>query len=339
MANGFCQNCWPGKSSIHLLMKGRGTPYFRSLFEHMAKHQFHFYQAFGWKIKSEIPLPELTVADESGNSNVVIVYAEVPKELEGAARPGKNTYAKKGQFLFIPNEDARFWVINGNEVRVWKNKQFDETELRSYILASVFGAIAHQRGMLPLHGSAVAHNGYAHILCGTTGSGKSTTAAALHEIGLAVFAEDLSAIEMHRQNGPLLNFGSNRMKLMEDALLNLGYNPEKFERLPYGLNKFSYPVNKTIAETKLPIKHLYILSKENTDRVTIKELNKIDCLRTALHHTFRQRMVAGLGIQKEHFNHCQQLCDNVKAFSVQRPSTGNSIGETAQSIAAHIKSN
>src|SRR6185437_15564144 len=66
---------------------------------------------------------------------------------------------------------------------------------RSYLMGSLFAVLCHQRGLLPLHASAVATGEGAIAFLGSSGAGKSSLAAFLARAGYRVLADDICVID------------------------------------------------------------------------------------------------------------------------------------------------
>lgn len=101
-----------------------------------------------------------------------------------------------GAFLRMSYFDGtEFWI--DREVSTlwahWSGKSSLENTL-SYLLGPVLGLLLRLRGVVCLHGSAVAIDGRGVILVGSEGAGKSTTAAAFARQGFAVLSDDIAAL-------------------------------------------------------------------------------------------------------------------------------------------------
>jgi hypothetical protein len=88
------------------------------------------------------------------------------------------------------------------------------------MLGSAWGALCYQRGLLPLHASAVVVDGRVHAFTGPSGAGKSTLAAGLSARGLQYFTDDILIIDPARMlNREAACFaGQKSMKLWADAI-------------------------------------------------------------------------------------------------------------------------
>lgn len=274
---------------------------------------------------------------QPANTDLCIRFGEVPLSLENAVKPGINTFTKPGEFLLLINEHLRLQAKYGRDILIDRNGDIEDDEIRVYILASVFGAIAHQKGLLPLHASAIEYQGKAYLFSGLTGSGKSSIAAGFHKKGYQVYAEDLSAILVEEGCEPLLNFGSVRIKLWDDTMTQLGLDTSNCPRIRKNLEKFSFPIQRPAQAPLIPIERLYIITPEHTSQTQFKELNKKDRFRYSLAHTFRQRLIAGLGVEVAHFKMCEQLSRSISSFELVRPIENVRVMDTVSALEQHIK--
>ena len=70
-----------------------------------------------------------------------------------------------------------------------------QDEVGLFLFGSPWAALALQRGLLPLHASAVSRAGAVHAFTGGSGAGKSTLAAALGGYGLPFFTDDVLLLD------------------------------------------------------------------------------------------------------------------------------------------------
>src|SRR5687767_37791 len=91
--------------------------------------------------------------------------------------------------LRIP--EVASYRIDATSILVSPAPAVPEQNLRLYLLGSAFGALLHQRGLLPLHANAVEIDGKAVAFMGASGEGKSTLAAWFHDRGFNIIADDV----------------------------------------------------------------------------------------------------------------------------------------------------
>ena len=71
----------------------------------------------------------------------------------------------------------------------------DVADAVPYLLGTMMGFVLRQRGLCCVHGGAVGIGGRAVILIGPSGSGKSSTVAALADRGHGVLSDDISVLD------------------------------------------------------------------------------------------------------------------------------------------------
>jgi hypothetical protein len=173
----------------------------------------HRYRAFGLTIASAVPLPQLALAEPDIAADVAIVLGKV--EGPRISRPGFRRWEIHGEF--------RYEVDAGRHIVVDRLPGSRDENVSDLIMARVLTAAAYQRGLLPLHGSAVATAGGIVALCGPSGAGKSTLAGVLAARGGEVVADDMIALG---DGSEVMGRGAAGLKLSVPALAKLGRTPE-----------------------------------------------------------------------------------------------------------------
>ena len=174
------------------------------------------YWVFGLQVTSELSLPELYAGAEP--ADVVIRRGPVPDDLPDAQAHGVLYQAAPGVFRLKVNGIARYLVTDGREIVVQADADADASAVRVFLLGSAMGALLLQRGILPLHTSAIESAGRCVAFAGNSGRGKSTLAAAFHGRGYRVLADDVLAVRDGRGVPPMAYSGSRELKLWADAL-------------------------------------------------------------------------------------------------------------------------
>src|SRR5260221_9698305 len=82
------------------------------------QHTRHDYRAFGLRIRSSLPLPELIPDDSKGNPDAHIVYGSVPAALPGASVVRARFQAAAGALLLRIEGVARYLVTDGRRIVV-----------------------------------------------------------------------------------------------------------------------------------------------------------------------------------------------------------------------------
>lgn len=147
--------------------------------------------AFGLRFDSELPLPEAPPG--AGPADVHVRLAPPPDALEDPTVEGVLFQARPDAYLLDVPGVARYSAHGGSEIRVEPAEGAAPEAVRHFLLGPVMAALLHQRGVLPLHASAVAGARGACVIAGASGAGKSSLAAVLHRRGYRVLADDVAA--------------------------------------------------------------------------------------------------------------------------------------------------
>src|SRR5690625_3661081 len=121
------------------------------------------YSAFGFKILSEIFLPELkSVQFEEYESDLVISRRDLSVLWMENAQKDTYYYIEENYCMIrVPNVGI-YKIENGNTILVSPFEGSDDGQIRLYILGTCIGVLLMQRKVLPLHGSCIAINGMAY---------------------------------------------------------------------------------------------------------------------------------------------------------------------------------
>lgn len=152
----------------------------------------------GWRVASEIPLPEL-MRWQGGMraADIEILLGKVSWTALSDQAPLSIAMAHDGRSLQLRADDiAVFEIRDHREVIVDISPSASMLEVRVLLLGNVLGLLCHLRGLLPLHASCVRIGDEAVAFMGDSGSGKSTLAAALALRGHSLLSDDVCAVDM-----------------------------------------------------------------------------------------------------------------------------------------------
>ena len=165
--------------------------------------------------------PRPGLALRARGADVSIRRAPVPDSLPCADARGPGWEHAGGRLLIRHPGGVRFLIEGGDTVRYEAEHGMTSEDMGLCLLGSPWAALALQRGLLPLHASAVSRAGAVHAFNGVSGAGKSTLAAALGGHGLAFFVDDLLLLEPASDGAKEAGagcYGSAGLKLFPDAL-------------------------------------------------------------------------------------------------------------------------
>jgi hypothetical protein len=280
----------------------------------------YYYKAFGIQIASEIQCPELLPGNEE--TEVYIKYGPVPKNIDHVETTGPHFQSSENEFLLHVNGIAHFLVKDGKEITIEPFENTTDDEVRLFLLGSAFGALIQQRGLFPLHGSAIEMNGECVVFSGVSGIGKSTIAFAFARLGYKILTDDLCVISLDNKGIPLVQPGYPQMKLWADTLQKVGKNTEGHRHIRPGMDKYGLLLKENYYSLPLPLKRIYLLSAKKTEDLESKPLIGIDKFNALINNTYRFNFIAGSSSKKTHFKYCDTIAQNTFIATLSRPSEG-----------------
>ncbi len=296
---------------------------------------YHYF-AHGLYITSDLCCPELAPVEPNGHGpDLCIRLGPTPTALENPAKQSVLYQAKPNQFLLKLDQVARFWVQDGKQITVEPAADSAEETIRLFLLGSVLGALLHQRGQVILHGSAVETERGAVVFTGPSGVGKSTLAAALHQRGYRVLADDVCSLIYDVATQQALVYpGLAHLKLWADATEKLALTAVATRRVRPELEKYALSLQGDFDPTPLPLHAVYLLTPSNLNHWQIEPLAHLQKMETLVAHTYRQRFLAGLGMRQQHFQQLTQIAKQVRVARVTRPAAVFCLEELTQRLAA-----
>ena len=294
------------------------------------------YRAFGVNILSDILLPELI--GTFGGEDVRVISGKVPERLDNPKTEGVCYQASPGIFLLNIKDVARYMVRNGSEIIVEAYPRAAAEDIRLFLLGSSFGALLHQRGYLPFHGSVINIKGKAIIFSGVSGSGKSTLAGALQKRGYQVLSDDVANISLDSNQRPLVHPSYPQIKLWKDSLLKLGEEPTLHKKLRKKLDKYGMQIQSGYFNESLILAAIYILIPMNSGNNEIEPITGIEKFNALRKNTYRYTYLAGLDLSEQHFISCTKIAPSIRVKKITRGNSTFLLEDLADAVEKDILS-
>lgn len=277
------------------------------------------YRAFGLNIVSEIPVTGFESAPVD-IPDVVIETGAVPESLPDAVNRGVLYENNENDYLLRIDRVGRYRVTGGNHITVQPAGNAAASEVSAFLNGCSFGALLHQRRMLPLHACTVERGGKGIVITGLSGAGKSTLAAALLQSGATLVADDISVVDF-QDNTPVVRPAFPVVKIWADSLKQLGLKEEGLEPVRGELRKYYYPVER-FSTSPVPVTAIFILTTHNKEDMEQKSLTGIDKFQALKRHTYFFRGLLKTGLERNHFNLVNRLASAVPITQLTRPNSG-----------------
>jgi hypothetical protein len=286
----------------------------------IADTEKYCYEVNGWKVDSAIPFTELWPCQTNSQSavDVTIAYGKVAEKLEGAVARGIGFQIKPDHYILSIEGLGRFRASYGQYITVDPIAGVEEDMLKPFILGSVFGALAHQRRLLPIHASAVQFGESALLFTGPSGAGKSTAAVSFLLKECSIISDDVSVVHFGEHKEPIIHPGMARLKICEDLVSDIP-QAVSLNRISKLHDKLFLPLKPDSKPKTNPVTHVFHLSKGSQEESGIRELEGISKYRAISTNIFRQKLIDGLGVRKTNFAQVADFVERVKVFEVTRP--------------------
>jgi hypothetical protein len=279
------------------------------------------YQVGGMTILSEIALPELPFTQQQGAPlhAVSIRVGEVPNQLPDAIELDPDCFATSTQYLLSVRGIARYLVTSGREIVVDPDASALPLDVRAYLLGSIFVVLCQQRGLLPLHASAISGKSGVVAFLANSGQGKSTLAAHFAERGFRVIADDVCLIDATQPGAVMVIPTAPWLKLWRNSLENLGRRAEGLERVFSEDDKYRLPLAPVLEPE--PISKLVFLegSSSTVTATVIDDVPRLQAIPLLMNLTHHSYLLEATGQREENFLRCGRVLSQARAYRLIRP--------------------
>jgi hypothetical protein len=240
-------------------------------------------------------------------------------------------YEREGVDLVLEVQaTARFTVARGRDITVVPCRSASDRNVRGVLLGSVMGALCHQRGLLPLHASAVEIHGRCIAFAGESSIGKSTVAAALGDRGHRIMCDDVCAVTISEDGTPRVWPGPARIKLWPAVAESMGRHTELLEPEIDGLDKLQVALPPG-GDQPLPLARIYVIDAHSASGIARQRGG--DALRAVFDNTYRRPFSTVMGNHLGEFERAVALLRGTAIFRVARVSPPS---EFARRLEEHV---
>lgn len=273
----------------------------------------------GVTLFSEIVLPELPIIEPQNATPapVNIRLGPTPRQLPGAIELDPDCFATPRQYLLRIPGIASYLVSDGRDIVVAPEPGALPLDVRAYLLGTLFVILCHQRGLLPLHASAVAGSQGAVAFLGRSGQGKSSLAAHLAQRGFQVLADDFCLVDFTASAEAMVIPAAPWLKLWRNALETLGHPAEGLQRVFSQDDKYRLPLDDP--HQPEPIRKLIFLDSENSSVARLEEVSPVGAIPLLMDLTHQAYVLQAIGHQRENFLHCSRVSSQAQAYRLIRP--------------------
>lgn len=294
------------------------------------------YRLFGLNVQSEIDLPDLVATSGKGAPDVTISIESIGA---GVWEPG--IHVIDGDLLFVAKDVARYRISKGARIAVEPLPGVPERNVRLFLLGSAFGALLHQRGLLPLHANAIEIDGKAVAFMGQSGAGKSSLAAWFYDRGYGMLADDVCVVGFGDGSQPRVFPGLPRLRLWADALTATGRSAADHDRSYIQgsevIDKFDVLTKPAgTVRSSVPLCAVYLL--ERGDTFSVRSMLGLESAEAVIANTYRGSYLAAINGQRNHWEAAVRLVRSVPMYRVVRPWDLSNFNEQCARLSEHAVS-
>ena len=217
-----------------------------------------------------------------------------------------------GEGWLIKIQDvADFQVVEGRQIRVWPAATATQKDIEIFLFGEAWATLCHQRGLLPLHASAVTTKAGIVAFAGPSGAGKSTTAALMGLLGHELVTDDMLPISIDRDGRPGAWPYLRRLKLQDNPIVQLGLAPTELvsEKLD---NEKYFVCPQGVADHKWNrLDRIYLL--ENDSAHSIEQITGAEAVQALVDHTYYLDFVLDSRV-REHLALCTELASKIPVY-------------------------
>ncbi|WP_434752034.1 aldolase [Paenibacillus amylolyticus] len=304
-----------------------------------------YYEAYGLLWLSHILMPELQIAPldvkEKPDAAEVQIESHDLTELWEKWDVGSDNFVARDGCLFFRIEDTGLFLMeHGQRIVVSPVFGADEKKVRLFILGTCMSVIMMQRGILPLHGSAVVIDGWAYAFVGHSGAGKSTLSAALAAQGYPLLTDDVVALSWDAGGRAIVSPGYPQQKLWQPSLEGFGMKQQDYATVHAEITKYAIPVQHYFHQSAVPLAGIYELVPQPDHEpgpVQLKEVSGLERLHLICSHTFRSGLVRRQGLAQWLFETASRLSASVEFSRLSRTGSNFTAFEMVERIIHHIR--
>ena len=252
------------------------------------------YWAYGLNIQSDLMCPELLSHPHPTSAPDVTISLAAPESLEFTSLGGRRYDVRPGRFRLEVPGVARYSVEDGKWILIEPLPESSVEMIRLFLLGSTMGALLYQRGLFPLHGSAVETPWGAMVFVGAQGAGKSTLAAEFHRCGYRLLSDDVCAVQKTAR-GLVILPAVAQVRLCADAYERLGNPPGA----RFDIDKFIMPMGEKYCPEPVPLKGIHVLSDVDSDSPQFEPIRGLGRVKCLLENLYRPHYLNGQRTQSE----------------------------------------
>jgi energy-coupling factor transporter ATP-binding protein EcfA2 len=298
-----------------------------------------YYLAYGLSIRSEMYFPELMPIEETESIDLTLHFGQVQTHVEERLeRSNRKVFIGDYNFKLLVPEVATYWAEGGAEIIIEKVADVDEGLVRLFCLSNVFAAILNQRKIFPLHAAAIKIEDHLVLICGHSGTGKSTLLASLLSKGYKIFSDDVCVPFINSLGKVYMYSSYPMMKFWRETISSFPYLGEPNIQLRPDYDKYGFFFHNEFEAKALTPSLIFFLEK-STERTDLKfrEINGVGLFQKLESNAYRGEYLGGMDLKQSHFELFSSFAKQLQGYVIERPNDVNTMNELSDKVVEIIK--
>lgn len=222
------------------------------------------------------------------------------------------------EFSMTVKNVGDFYASDGKRIEYSPHEYADNASLELFLNGSVYGAVLHQRRILPLHGSSFIFNDSGVMFCGDSGAGKSSLTTSFCLNGAKFLTDDVTPI-LFEDEKPHIWPKTGKIKLWDDSLEQLKKKKENLTKIRPEDEKYYLPMEAS-QESAYPLHYILILQVTDDVRTSFERVQKVEAF-SYLHQEIyrREYLFAMPETESAYLKKISSICNEASIYRVNRP--------------------
>lgn len=297
----------------------------------------HDYCAFGLKIRSTIPLPELC-ASAFDCPDVSIVRRPTAPDFPPPEAPETHRVRPDGLEMLWPAA-GRFRIMDRSVIEVEAAPGADDRLLGFPLLGPVMAVLLHLRGLLVIHASAVRIGKQGVAFLGDKMAGKSTTAATFVAQGHQLVTDDVLGLAFDGDDAIRMQPAFPQLKLCETTSQLVRISGS--EALPHVLPNFFKRQHRLQSDAPLmPVPPGWIFILKRGTEASIRRLPPDRVLGALMHNSYVKSYIGFTLTPASGARHLHQIAAlgrQARVCELEVPGSVERLSEVVRAVERHIR--
>ncbi len=224
----------------------------------------------------------------------------------------------QNEFSMDVEDVGSFYASGGNYISLVLNPEASIANIELYLNGSTYGAILHQRKIMPMHGSCFVYDNLGIMLCGESGAGKSSLTAAFVIDGNDFLTDDVTPVLFSNNQAHIWTM-SDRIKLWEDSLKQLNQSKADLHKIDPETEKFYYPL-ESYKDSTFRLNHIFLLEKHDRSNIDFQGIEGAEKIMALRKEIYRLEYMQGMPENEAYyFKNLVEISKNITITKLYRP--------------------